>query len=391
MPNYASEKAQKFTESVIREMTRIAAAHKAVNLAQGFPDFPAPDVIKQAAVEAILADQNQYAITWGAKPLRDSIAWKVQRDYGVEFDPETQITVCCGSTEGMIAALLATVNPGDEVIVFEPYYENYWPDVVLCGATPKFIKLKPPAFDFDRDELASMFSNRTRAIVFNSPNNPTGKVFSRDELEFIAGLCIEHNVLAVTDEIYEHILYDGAVHIPIWTLPGMADRTIAVNSVSKTFSVTGWRIGFVLASSAITQSVRKVHDFLTVGTAAPLQAAAARAFRLGSEYYRELADFYAERRDFLLNALEDVGFKCVRPQGAYYIMADITPFGWDDDVAFTRFLTAEIGVAAVPGSSFFRDGVFDGRHFIRFCFCKRMETLQAAADRLAKLRGYRKS
>lgn len=383
---YASIKARQFTESVIREMSRIATRCNAINLAQGFPDFPAPEAIKQAAVKAVMADHNQYAVTWGTQGLRDAIAAKVQRDYGVVIDPERQLTVCCGATEGMIATLLATVNPGDEVIIFEPFYENYGADVILCGAVPKYISLTPPEFNFNRDELVAAFSDKTKAIIINTPNNPTGKVFNREELELIAELCIKHDVLAINDEIYEHILYDKTKHIPLWTLPGMADRTIAVNSVSKTFSVTGWRIGYVQASAEITASIRKVHDFLTVGAAAPLQVAAAEAFNFGSEYYEELSGFYSERRDYLLAALEEVGFKCVRPQGAYYIMADITPFGWDDDIAFAKYMASEIGVAVVPGSSFFRPESIAGKTLIRFCFCKKFETLSAAAERLQKLK-----
>ena len=382
---YASAKARQFTESVIREMSRIAAAHNAINLAQGFPDFPAPEAIKQAAVKAVMEDHNQYAVTWGTKGLRDAIAAKVERDYGVTIDPERQLTVCCGATEGMIATLLATVNPGDEVIIFEPFYENYGADVILCGAVPKYVSLTPPEFNFNREELIAAFSDKTKAIIINTPNNPTGKVFNREELELIAELCIKYDVLAINDEIYEHILYDNTKHIPLWTLPGMAERTIAVNSVSKTFSVTGWRIGYVQASAEITASVRKVHDFLTVGAAAPLQVAAAAAFTFGAEYYEELSGFYRERRDYLLAALEKVGFTCVRPQGAYYIMADITPFGWDDDVAFAKYMASEIGVAVVPGSSFFRAESTAGKNLIRFCFCKKFETLSAAAERLKKL------
>lgn len=383
---YASAKARQFTESVIREMSRIAAAHNAINLAQGFPDFPAPEAIKQAAVKAVMENHNQYAITWGTKGLRDAITAKVKRDYGVTIDPERQLTVCCGATEGMIATLLATINPGDEVIIFEPFYENYGADVILCGAVPKYVSLKPPAFNFNREDLIAAFTDKTRAIIINTPNNPTGKVFNREELELIAELCIKHDVLAINDEIYEHILYDDTKHIPLWTLPGMAERTIAVNSVSKTFSVTGWRIGYVQASPEITASVRKVHDFLTVGAAAPLQVAAAEAFNFGAEYYEELSAFYRERRDYFLNVLEKVGFTCMRPQGAYYIMADISPFGWDDDVAFAKYMASEIGVAVVPGSSFFRQESPDGKKLIRFCFCKQFETLQAAAERLEKLK-----
>ena len=386
MREFVSHKAAQFTESVIREMSRVAAKHKAVNLAQGFPDFPAPLEIKDAACRAIMNNHNQYAITWGTKNLRDAIVAKTKRDYGVTFDPETNLTVCCGATEGMIASLMATVNPGEEVIVFEPFYENYGPDAILCGATPRFVSLHPPDFSFRHEELAAAFNEKTRAIVINSPNNPTGRVFSRQDLELIAQLCQKYDVLAITDEIYEHILYDDAEHIPLWTLPGMAERTIAVNSVSKTFSVTGWRIGFILASAALTASIRKVHDFLTVGAAAPLQEACAEAFAFPESYYKELGDFYRQRRDYMLKALEDVGFRCVRPGGAYYIMAEIAPFGWDDDVAFAFHLASEIGVAVVPGSSFYRPGHPDSHKYVRFCFCKEMATLEAAVANLQKLK-----
>jgi len=383
---YASQKARQFTESVIREMSRVAAAHGAINLAQGFPDFPAPDAIKQAAADAIFADHNQYAITWGTKDLREAIAAKLARDYDIAIDPERQIPVCCGSTEGMIASLMATVDPGDEVVVFEPFYENYGADAVLCGATPRYVRMHAPDFRLDYDELAAAFNDRTRAIIINTPHNPSGKVFSRDALAFIAGLCDKHDVLAITDEIYEHILYDGAEHVPMWKLPGMAERTLIVNSISKTYSVTGWRIGYVVASPEITASVRKVHDFLTVGAAAPLQVAAAKAMRFPLDYYRELGDFYRERRDFLYDALSAVGLACFKPQGAYYIMADIRPLGGENDVDFAMYLTKEIGVAVVPGSSFYCAGSAEGSKLIRFCFCKEMRTLEAAADRLGKLK-----
>lgn len=386
MREFVSHKAAQFKESVIREMSRVAAKHKAVNLAQGFPDFPAPPEIKEAACRAIQNNFNQYAITWGTKNLRDAIVAKVLRDYGVKLDPETNLTVCCGATEGMIASLMATVNPGEEVIVFEPFYENYGPDAILCGATPRFVSLNPPDFSFNRAELAAAFNENTRAIIINSPNNPTGRVFSRDDLEFIAGLCQQYDVLAITDEIYEHILYDGVEHIPLWTLPGMAERTIAVNSVSKTYSVTGWRIGFIMASDHLTASIRKVHDFLTVGAAAPLQEACAEAFAFPDSYYQELNDFYRERRDYLLKELQEIGFRCVRPGGAYYIMAEFDTFGWQDDVEFAFHLASEIGVAVVPGSSFYRPGHPDAKKFIRFCFCKEMATLEAAVERLRRLK-----
>lgn len=383
---YASEKASRFTESVIREMSRIAAAHKAINLAQGFPDFSASDEIKQAAVNAILEDHNQYAITWGTKSLRDAIAAKNKRDYNIDLDPERQITVCCGSTEGMVATLLATVNPGDEVIIFQPFYENYGPDAILCGATPKYVQLHPPEFSFNTEELTAAFSERTRAIIINTPNNPTGKVFTLEELTLIADLCIKYDVLAITDEIYEHIIYDNSKHIPLYSLPGMAERTITINSISKTYSVTGWRIGYVIASPEISQSIRKMHDFLTVGAAAPLQVAAAHALGFADSYYKKLVGFYTERRDFMLKELTAIGFECARPSGAYYIMADITSMGWKNDIEFARHLAEKVGVAVVPGSSFYREDALDKHRFIRFCFCKEFSTLEAAIERLQKLK-----
>lgn len=383
---YASEKASQFGESVIRKMSRIATKHNAINLAQGFPDFPASDEIKQAAVQAILDDHNQYAITWGTKSLRDAIAAKNKRDYDIELDPERQITVCCGSTEGMVATLLATVNPGDEVIIFQPFYENYGPDAILCGATPKYVQLHPPEFNFNVEELTAAFSDRTRAIIINTPNNPTGKVFNQEELELIAKLCIKYDVLAITDEIYEHIIYDGIKHIPLYSLPGMDERTITINSISKTYSVTGWRIGYVIASPEISQSIRKMHDFLTVGAAAPLQVAAAHALGFADHYYQKLVSFYAERRDFMLKELAAIGFQCAKPSGAYYIMADITSLGWNNDVDFARYLAEKVGVAVVPGSSFYRENASDKHRFIRFCFCKQFSTLEAAIERLQKLK-----
>jgi aminotransferase len=383
-----SQKAAQFTESVIREMTRLAHQHGAVNLSQGFPDFPAPEAVKAAACEAILADVNQYAITWGAKPLRDAIARDFTRRYGVPVDPQTQLTVCCGSTEAMMATMIAIVDPGDEVIVFEPFYENYGPDAVLSGATPRFVKLRTGAdgeWRYDPAELASAFSNRTRAIIVNTPNNPTGKVFTRAEMEEIAALCRKWGAIAVTDEIYEHILYDGATHIPMASLDGMAERTVTINSISKTFSVTGWRVGWTIAPPDITGAIRKVHDFLTVGAAAPLQAAAAAALALPDQYFKDLAAGYGVRRDRLMRILQDAGFVCYQPRGAYYIMTDVSSFGFPDDVSFARYLVTEIGVASVPGSSFYRDPS-SGRNNLRFCFCKKDETLSAAQERLGKLR-----
>lgn len=384
-----SQKAGRFTESVIREMTRLAQAHGAVNLSQGFPDFPAPPHLKRAAARAIDGDINQYAVTWGATPLREAIAADWKRRVGTTIDPDRQVTVCCGSTEAMMATLLAVVDPGDEVIVFEPFYENYGPDAILSGATPRFVRLRPPAsaegpWTFDLDELRAAFSSRTRAIIINTPNNPTGKVFTREELNEIAALAREWDVLVVTDEIYDHIVYDEAVHVPIASLEGMADRTITINSVSKTFSVTGWRVGWAVAPADIAGAIRKVHDFLTVGAAAPLQAAAAEALGSPDSYYTELAAAYRKRRDRLISILTSAGFSCYQPAGAYYIMTDIGPLGWDDDVAFVRHLVTNIGVAGVPGSSFFSDPA-NGRRHVRFCFCKSDATLDAAAERLRRL------
>lgn len=382
---FRSQRIVNFTESVIREMTRLAMQHGAINLAQGFPDFPAPEALKQAAAEAIHADINQYSITWGAKPLRDAIAAKYLRTYGMEFDPEREVTVCCGATEGMVASMLALLNAGDEVVLFEPFYENYGPDTELCGAVRRYVTLHEPDWSFDPEELRRAFNSRTKAIVLNSPNNPTGKVFSRKELEFIAGLCQEFDALAITDEIYEHILYDGAVHIPIMSLPGMRERSILVNSMSKTYAVTGWRVGWVLAPPDLTESIRKVHDFLTVGAASPLQQAGAMALALPDHYYTHLAEEYGKRRDHMIESLEMAGFQCFRPRGAYYVMTDISGFHFSDDVAFVRHLIEQLGVAAVPGSSFFAHPAI-GMKNVRFCFCKKYETLEAARAQLLRLK-----
>jgi aspartate/methionine/tyrosine aminotransferase len=379
-----SAKAERFTESVIREMNRLAVAAGAVSLSQGFPDFPAPPELKEAASAALFADINQYAITWGAKPLRDAIAAKTARTYpGWVVDPETQITVTCGATEGMIASMLAILDPGDEIVVFEPFYENYGPDAILTGATARYVTLHEPDWHFDPDELRAAITPRTRGLVVNSPHNPTGKIFTREELETIALLCQDYDLVAFTDEIYEHIVYAGE-HIPLATLPGMAERTVAVNSVSKTYSVTGWRVGWVIASPDLTAGIRKTHDFLTVGAAAPLQQAAAVALTFPDGYYDELAAEYRERRDALLPALVAAGFRVYSPDGAYYVMTDISGLTDEDDVAFARRLIADPGVAGVPGSSFYSRPEL-GRTKVRFAFPKRLETLQAAADRLARL------
>jgi aspartate/methionine/tyrosine aminotransferase len=383
-----SAKAGSFTESVIREMTREAMKYGAVNLSQGFPDFAAPDDIKRVAMQAIADDINQYAITWGARDFREAIARKTKWYLGLEIDPETEITVTCGSTEGMIAAMMATVDPGEEVIVFEPFYENYSPDAILSDARPRHVPLRAPDWTFDRDELRAAFSDKTRAIIICNPNNPTGKVFTREEMEFIASLCQEFDVLCFTDEIYEHILYPRAgaeiAHISMAQLDGMRERTVIVNSMSKTYSVTGWRVGYCIAPPEITSGIRKVHDFLTVGAAAPLQAAGAYALSLPAEYYDALQSDYRARRDLLLPVLEKAGFRTFVPDGAYYIMTDISAFGFADDVSFTRHLIREIGVACVPGSSFYSVPE-RGAQQVRFCFCKRDETLQLAAERFEKL------
>ena len=366
-------------------MTRLSDQHGAVNLSQGFPDFPAPEVVKDAACNAIRADVNQYAVTWGARPMREAIAGRFWASYGLSVDPDAQVTVCCGSTEAMMSAMLAVVDPGDEVIVFEPFYENYGPDVILSDAVPRYVTLHEPGWTFDPDELAAAFNDRTRAIIINSPNNPTGKVFSRSELEAIARLCQHWGAIAITDEIYEHILYDGHRHIPMATIEGMVDQTITINSLSKSFSVTGWRVGWTISPPSLAGAIRKVHDFLTVGAPAPLQEAGAAALALPDTYYAGLAREYGRRRDFLLDVLERHRFRCYKPGGAYYVMTEIDEFGFADDVEFAQFLVREVGVASVPGSSFYHDPAL-GRTKLRFCFCKRDETMIEADRRLHKLR-----
>jgi aspartate/methionine/tyrosine aminotransferase len=379
-----SKKATQFTESVIREMTRISDLYGSVNLSQGFPDFAAPAEVKAAAVVAIHDDINQYAVTWGARPLREAVAREFTRRYGLEVIADEQVTVCCGSTEAMMATMMALIDPGDEVVVFEPFYENYGPDAILSGATPRYVTLHEPDWTFDPDELAAAFNDRTRAIIINTPNNPTGKVFSRAELETIAALCRRWDAVAISDEIYEHILYDGHRHIPIATIEGMAERTVTINGLSKTYSVTGWRVGWTISPPALTGAIRKVHDFLTVGAPAPLQEAGAVALGLPDQYYLDLAARYKRLRDILLDILERHHFTCYKPYGAYYIMTDISGFGFSDDVEFARYLAKDVGVAGVPGSSFYKNSD-RGKTQLRFCYCKREETLKAADERLAKL------
>jgi L-glutamine---4-(methylsulfanyl)-2-oxobutanoate aminotransferase len=396
--NRISKKAASFTESVIREMTREALKYSAVNLGQGFPDFAAPEDIKQKAMEAIADDYNQYAITWGVKSFRDAIAEKTKWFLGLDVDPETEITVTCGSTEGMIAGMMATVDAGEEVIVFEPFYENYAPDAILSDAKPIHVPLyqTETGWHFEKDELKAAFNENTKAIIICNPNNPTGKVFTREELEFIAELCKEFDVICFTDEIYEHITYkgirdagemtrDNPRHISMAQLDGMRERTVVINSLSKTYSVTGWRVGYVIAPPDITSAIRKVHDFLTVGAANPLQHAGAYALSLPEKYYASLQKEYQSKRDFIVPVLQENGFKCEMPQGAYYVMTDISDFSFANDVEFTKFLIREIGVAVVPGSSFYHDKSL-GSQKVRFCFCKKDQTLQAAAERLQKFK-----
>jgi aminotransferase len=379
-----SKKATQFTESVIREMTRLAQEFDAVNLSQGFPDFSTHQVLKDAACAAIQGDINQYPITWGAENLRQAISRDFSTRYRVAVD-ETQVTVCCGSTEAMLSTLLAVLDPGDEVVIFEPYYENYGPDSIISGAVPRFVRLREPDWTFDRADLEAAFSNNTRAIIINTPNNPTGKVFTREELQFIAGLCMKWDVLAITDEIYEHIIYDGHTHVPMASIDGMADRTITINGLSKTFSVTGWRVGWAIAPADLAGPIRKMHDFLTVGAPAPLQEAGVAALAMPESYYTEMAAGYARRRKMMCDILERHGFKFNPPQGAYYVMTDIAHFGFDSDIEFATYLVKEVGVAVVPGSSFFNDRKA-GRTKVRFVYSKRDETMQEADRRLAKLK-----
>jgi len=384
-----SRRVQSFTESVIREMTRVVNQTGGVNLAQGMPNFPPPAELIAAAHRALDGDFHQYAITWGTPRLRRAIADKYRAFYGMDVDPEREVTVCCGSTETMLATLLAVLNPGDQVIIFEPFYENYGPGCVISGAEPVFVPLEPPDFAFDPDRLARAITPRTRAIIFNSPNNPTGKVFSPAELGVIADLCRRHDLLAITDEIYEHIVFDGLSHTPIATLPDMAERTVTISGISKSYSVTGWRVGYAVAPAALTQGIRRAHDFVTVGAPHPLQEAAVTALTLPDAYYVALREAYQARRDLLLAAVERAGFVAWKPRGAYYILTDVAHFmkryGIDDDYAFAMFLIKEVGVATVPGSSFYAHPEL-GRTKIRFCFPKTDDVLREAGERLQKLR-----
>jgi aminotransferase len=377
----ASRAASSFTESVIREMTRLAQLHDAINLGQGFPDFPAPAEVKEAAQRAIAEDHNQYPITWGVPAFRDAIARSYGRTYGMTVDPDTEVCVMCGATEAMSAAFLGLLDPDDEVVVFEPFYESYGPDAVLAGASLRHVRLRPPSWTFDPEELAAAFGPRTRAVVIGTPHNPTGKVFTREELTLIAAVCVEHDVIAITDEIYEHITYDGAVHIPIATLPGMRDRTVTIGALSKTYAVTGWRVGWAIASPALMAGIRATHDFLTVAAATPLQLAGVVALGLPPTYYERMRGEYQERRDVMLRVLREAGFTAAAPRGAYYVLADVSPLDRPNDVAAARWLVEDVGVAAVPGSSFFSRPEL-GSHLLRFAFPKRVETLEEAGRRL---------
>lgn len=380
-----SQKAQQFEESVIRMMSQMARKHNAINLAQGFPDFPCPMELKEAACTAIHDDVNQYAVTWGDPKFREAIAKKSNAYLGINCDPDKNITVTCGATEAMVATMLATVDAGDEVIVFEPYYENYGPDAIIAGATPRYVTLHPPHWNFDEEELRKAFNPRTRAIIINTPNNPTGKVFTREELTFIGELCQKWGVMAFTDEIYEHILYDNHQHVAMASLPGMEDLTITINGLSKTYSVTGWRVGTIIAPEKITNAIRKMHDFLTVGAAAPLQRAGVTAMNLPQSYYDTMKTEYAQKRDSMLSILDQAGIKYFAPHGAYYVFTDISAFGYKTDIDFTHYLVKDIGVAVVPGSSFFSRPEL-GHKYVRFCFSKKQETLAAAGEKLAKLK-----
>jgi aspartate/methionine/tyrosine aminotransferase len=380
-----ARRVQHFTESVIREMTRLSQQHGAINLAQGMPDFEPPQEVKDAACKAIRDGYNQYAITWGAPALRQAIAAKARRYNGIDCDPDGHVTVCCGATECMIATFLALVDPGDEVVVFQPFYENYGPDALLAGARPVWVPLHPPAWRFDPDELRRAFTPRTRAVIVNTPNNPTGRVFTREELSLIADLCREHDAYAFADEIYEHILYTHRPHVSIATLPGMAERTVTISGLSKTFSVTGWRLGYCIAPPAISNAIRKAHDFLTVGAPHPLQMAGAAALALPDSYYDELRARYRHRRDLFLSYLRRADFAFTEPEGAYYVMTDAAALGAEDDREFVRRMIAEVGVAGVPGSSFHSPPEL-GRTKVRFMFSKRDETLHQAGERLLRLR-----
>ena len=372
-----------FTESMIRRMTRIANQYDAINLSQGFPDFDPPKEIKKALAEVAEDGPHQYEITWGSRDFREALARKHSRFSGRAINPEEEIVVTCGSTEAMMAAMMALCNPGDKVVVFSPFYENYVADTILCGAEPIYVGLQPPEFSFDRDELRRAFEKSPKALILCNPSNPTGKVFTLEELQFIAELAVEYDTYVITDEVYEHIIFDSNKHIYFASLPGMFEGTLCCGSLSKTYSITGWRLGYIIGPSRVIGEARKVHDFLTVGAAAPLQKAAVTGLNLPDEYYEELRQEYQEKRDLFLTGLGEAGLKYIIPQGAYYVLVDISEFTNRGDVNFCEWMAKEVGVAAVPGSSFFKEDV---NHLIRFHFAKKDETLKAAIKRLKTLR-----
>jgi aminotransferase len=373
-----------FPKSVITEMTRLANVHGAINLSQGYPDFPMPQALKDAACTAIRGDLNQYSVTSGSPALRLAIAGKYRRWYGLEVDHEQEVTVTCGATEAVASVFLALLNPGDKLIILEPFYESYGPDALLAGALPVFVPMRRPDWRLDEAKLRAAFADGARAIVVNTPNNPTGRVFTRDEMNLIAGLCVEHNALAICDEIYEHIRYAGNHHV-LASWPGMRERTVIVSGLSKTFSCTGWRLGYAVAPPEESAAIRKIHDCLTVGAPAPLQAAGAVALAFEAEYFNNLSLEYREKRDLMSAMLTEAGFKFSQPEGAYYTLADFSELSDADDVSFAKWMIEEIGVAAVPGSSFFSNPA-DGRSIVRFAFCKKLETLRLAGERLASMR-----
>ncbi len=379
-----------FGTSVFTEMSRLAVEHGAVNLGQGFPDFAGPDFVKEAAIEAIRADLNQYAVSHGTPRLRLAIAEAWRRTHGREVDPETEVTIGSGATEVILDAILGLVNPGDEVILFEPFYDSYLPDVLMAGGIPRFVTLQPPDWHFDRRALAELFTPRTRLILINSPHNPTGKMFSREELSLIGSLCREHDVLVLTDEVYEQIRFDGVEHVPMATLPGMWERTLTVNSTGKTFSMTGWKVGYAVGPPQLNQAVRASHQFVTFSTSTPFQEAMAAAMETAARtgYYEQLRRDYTARRDLLAGALAAAGLPTLPIQGSYFLLTDVQGMGFPDDVSFCRYLTAEVGVAAIPPSAFYADPA-RAPLLARFCFAKKEETLQAAAERLQRLRAPR--
>jgi aspartate/methionine/tyrosine aminotransferase len=383
MPSMA-QRVSNFGNSIFFEMTNLANQHQAVNLGQGFPDFPGPDFIKEAGIAAIQAEVNQYAPGSGRVSLREAIAEKMARHYGLPVDPASEVIVTHGATEAIFATILGLVDPGDEVIIFEPFYDSYLPAVQIAGGIPRTYVLRPPNWAIDMDRLAGLFSDKTKLILINTPHNPTGKVYSESELRIIADLCHEYEVLAVTDEVYEHIIFDGYTHCPMATLPGMAGRSVTISSIGKTFSVTGWKVGWAIAAPELVRAIFRVHQFMTYCGAAPLQEGAATALRIANDYYADLAAMYRQNRDFLLDALREAGLKPITPHGTYFVMVDISELGFPDDVAFCRHLTTEIGVAAIPPSAFYQDPA-DGATLARFAFCKTRQTLEAAADRLKTL------